>query len=366
MKTIGLISANYISGDFGELAQKRTLASMPFGGRYRLIDFALSNMYNAGITTVGVISPFNSGSLIDHIGEGEPWSLDKKNGGLFIMPGSVFGVTISGNRFLMRDIIANRNFLEKDKADFVIITGSSDVYNMAYNDLIKAHKNSGHSMTIVTHPVENAEDYRGFFVTKDESGRVSELMTKSRGDAEYFMDCLIVDRKFLIDFIDWFETLEYMDLMDIISMYIDRFSIGTYTFDGYYGKVSNLKDYMRVNKDMLNRNIVKELFQGDRSVYTKIQDVPPAVFNKSSNVKNSLIGAGSEISGTVENSIIFRSCKIEKGAVVKDSIIMQHGHISKDAVIEGVIMDKYVTVSEGVVIKGGEDKPLPIGKKKTL
>ena len=117
---------------------------------------------------------------------------------------------------------------------------------------------------------------------------------------------------------------------------------------------------------MLNRTIVRELFQGERSVYTKIQDVPPASFHKGSNVKNSLIGAGSEVSGTVENSIIFRSCIIEEGAVVKNSIVMQHGHISKDAVIDGVVMDKYVTISEGVVIKGGDDKPLPIGKKKTL
>ena len=105
MKTIGLISANYGSSEFGELLENRTLASLPYGGRYRLIDFALSNMANAGITTVGVIAPADSGSLIDHIGVGNPWSLARKRGGLFVMPGSVYGMQKSGSRFLMRDLL---------------------------------------------------------------------------------------------------------------------------------------------------------------------------------------------------------------------------------------------------------------------
>ena len=143
MKTIGLISATYSGNGFGGLTKNRTLSSLPFCGRYRLIDFALSNMVNSGIQTVGVITPYNSGSLIDHIGTGNPWSLDRKSGGLFLMPGSVYGVETGECRFLMRDLIENKKFLERDDADYVIVTSSSDVYNMSFEPLIKAHAESG-------------------------------------------------------------------------------------------------------------------------------------------------------------------------------------------------------------------------------
>lgn len=366
MKVIGLISANYVSGDLESLTHKRTMASIPFGGRYRLIDFALSNMANAGITTVGIVAPYNSGSLIDHVGVGKPWSMDKKEGGMFVMPGSVFGVTMTGNRFLMRDIIANRAFLEKDTADYVVITGSSDVYNMDYVPLVEAHEKSGKPITLATKKVPDAENFRGFFITKDEKGSVSGITTKSFGEADYFMDCMVMDRKFLLDFIGWFETLEYMDLVDIVTMYLERFDVGTYEFHGYYGKISNLVSYWRVNMDLLRREVIDELFKGERTIYTKVQDEPPADFHAGSDVRNSLVAAGCKIRGTVENSIIFRSCNIEKGAVIKDSIILQHAVIGSDVVIDRAILDKDVTVHDGVKITGGTDAPIVIDKGRTL
>ncbi|MBQ8151648.1 MAG: glucose-1-phosphate adenylyltransferase subunit GlgD [Firmicutes bacterium] len=366
MKAIGIISANYVSGDFDTLTNKRTLASIPFGGRYRLIDFALSNMANSGITTVGVIAPYNSGSLIDHIGVGKPWSLDKKIGGLFVMPGSVFGVTMSGNRFLMRDLIANKAFLEKDDADYVVVTGSSDVYNMDYMPLVEAHHKSGRPITLVTKRVHDAEHYRGFFITKDDDGKVNGISTKSFGDADYFIDCFVVDRKFLLDFIGWFETLEYMDAIDILDIYLDRFEVGTYEFEGYYGKINSLVTYWRRNMDLLHKEVVNELFNGERTIYTKVQDEPPADFNAGSNVKNSLIAAGCNIKGTVENSIIFRSCNIAEGAVIKNSIILQHADIGKNVVLDRVIFDKYVTAKEGVEVRGGNETPIVIDKGSNL
>ena len=365
MKTIGLISANYVSGDFGDLAKRRTLASIPFGGRYRLIDFALSNMTNSGIGTVGVIAPYNSGSLIDHVGVGKPWSLDKKTGGMFVMPGSVFGVANTGNRFLMRDFITNKEFLLKDNADYVIISGSSDVYCMDYRDLIKAHAESDKPITLVTKKVTEAENYLGFFV-KTSEGKVTEITTKSFGDADYFMDLFIVDRKFMIDFIEWFDTLEYMDVVDILCEYLEKFDIGTYSFDGYYGKVNNLVSYWKTNMDLLKPEVIKELFNPERTVYTKVQDEPPAEFFTQSNVKNSLVAAGCTIKGTVENSIIFRSCEIEEGAVIKNSIILQHGVIGKDVSLNRMILDKNVTIKDGVHVDGSAESPIVIGKNKKI
>ena len=365
MKAIGLISANYVSGDFAEITDRRTLASIPFGGRYRLKDFALSNMSNSGIKTVGVIAQYNAGSLIDHIGVGKPWSLDRKTGGLFLMPGSMFGVTLTGNRFLMRDIVGNREFLERDDADYVVVTASSDVCNMDYRPIIEAHAASKNPITIVTKKVEDAEDYRGFFVIKDDKGKVTEMTTKSTGDAEYFIDCFVADRKFLIDFINWFENLDHLDVMDIISDNLDKVAVGTYEFYGYLGKVSKLADYYRVNMEMLEPRIMKELFGSKRTIYTKVQDEPPTEFKEGSRVSNSLIAAGCNIEGTVENSIIFRSTHVAKGAEIRNSIIMQHGDIGEDALIDKAILDKSVTVNEDVHVIGGK-KPIVVGKNKTI
>lgn len=365
MKAIGLISANYVSGDFAELTDRRTLASVPFGGRYRLIDFALSNMTNSGIRTVGVIAPYNSGSLIDHIGVGKPWSLDRKIGGLFVMPGSMYGVTMTGNRFLMRDIVANRQFLERDDADYVVITASSDVCNMDYTPVIKQHHNSNSPITIVTKKVEDAENYRGFFISKDRNGTVTEMATSAQGDAEYFIDCFVADRLFMIEFINWFENLDHLDVMDIISLNLDKFTVDTYEFYGYLGKVSKLSDYYRVSMDLLEPRIMKELFGSKRIIYTKVQDEPPTEFKPGSNARNSLIAAGCIIEGTVENSIIFRSTHVDKGAEIKNSIILQHGEVGKDALVDKAILDKSVTVNEDVHIIGGK-KPIIVGKNKTV
>ena len=195
---------------------------------------------------------------------------------------------------------------------------------------------------------------------------MTEITTKSFGDADYFMDLFIVDRKFMIDFIEWFDTLEYMDVVDILCEYLEKFDIGTYSFDGYYGKVNNLVSYWKTNMDLLKPEVIKELFNPERTVYTKVQDEPPAEFFTQSNVKNSLVAAGCTIKGTVENSIIFRSCEIEEGAVIKNSIILQHGVIGKDVSLNRMILDKNVTIKDGVHVDGSAESPIVIGKNKKI
>ena len=365
MRTIGIISANYVSGDFGDLLKGRTLASLPYGGRYRLIDFALSNMTNSGINTVCLIAPYNAASLIDHIGVGKPWSLDRKTGGLFLVPGSLYGVTMSGDRFLMRDLVANKKFLQKDDADYVVVSGSSDVVNMDYNPIIKKHVASGNQITVVTKQVEDPEKYRGFFVKSDDNGKVVDLSRKPDSDANFFMDVFVISRQLLMDLIDWFGSLDHLDIMDVLAQNLGQFDIGTYEFYGYLGKVSNLADYYQVNQDLLDPRVMNELFGTNRVIYTKVQDEAPAQFKSGSKIKNSLVAAGCTIEGTVENSIVFRSTHVAKGAVVKNSIVMQHGTIEADVLIDKAILDKNVTVNEGVHVIGG-NKPIVIGKDKEI
>jgi glucose-1-phosphate adenylyltransferase len=367
MKTIGLISANYQGEGFGELTEERTLASVPFGGRYRLIDFALSNMTNSGITTIGIIAPYTSGSLIDHIGIGNPWSLGRKNGGLFLMPGSVYGVQAKGRRFLIRDVLKNIKFFQRDDADYVIISSSTDVYNMDYTPLIKYHSESDKPMTIVYKKIPRSEDYQGFFIDLDENGKVTNFKTENTGWGNYFIDCCIVNREFMLEFLKWFGALEYMDFFDVVRDNLSTLDIGSFEFRGYFGRVRSTSDLLKVNHDMSDYVIRNEVFcNPERTIYTKTQDEAPVFYLPGSDVRNSTISAGCTIEGTVENSTIFRSVNVGKDAVIRNSVIMMHCDIGEGAVLDNVICDKYVKVNDGVKIFGSEDKPIIIGKEAVI
>ena len=367
MKTIGLISANYSSTEFGELLNNRSLASLPYGGRYRLIDFALSNMSNSGITTVGVIAPYDSGSLVDHVGIGSPWSLGRKSGGLFIMPGSAYGLQSVGSRFLLRDIIKCRRFFERDDADYVIMAGSTDVWNIDFGPLISQHEKSGSPITMVYKKVPRGEDYHGFFLEIGEDGKVQSINIEGYAWADYFADCFIVDREYMLDFMKWYETLEYMDMLRIIRDNMDTMDIDSFEFKGYLGKIKNPVDFIRVNQDMTDYDIRNEVFcNPERPIYTKAQDEAPVFHHADADVRNSVISAGCRIEGRVENSIVFRSVNIGKGAVVKNSVIMMHGDVGDGAVLNNVIADKYVSITGGVKIYGTKEAPVVLGKDKTI
>ena len=367
MKTIGLISANYSSTEFGELLENRSLASLPYGGRYRLIDFALSNMSNSGITTVGIIAPYNSGSLVDHVGIGSPWSLGRKSGGLFIMPGSAYGLQSVGSRFLLRDIIKVRDFFERDDADYVIMAGSTDVWNIDFGPLIEQHDKSGKPVTMIYKKVPRGEDYYGFFLDIGEDGEVTAIREEGFAWANYFADCFIVDREYMLDFMGWYETLEYMDVIQIMAANMDTMDIDTYEFKGYLGKIKNPVDFIKVNQCMTDYDIRNEVFcNPERPILTKAQDEAPVLHYPDADVRNSLVSAGCRIEGRVENSIIFRSVNIGKKAVVKNSVIMMHGEVGDGVVLDHVIADKYASITGGVKIYGTKDAPVVIGKGKTI
>lgn len=367
MKTIGLITANYSNDNFGSMTKNRPLASLPFGGRYRLIDFALSNMVNSGITKVGVITPYNSGSVIDHIGSGKPWSLDRKKDGLFLMPGSVYGIHSAESRFLFRDILDNKAYFERSDADYVVIATGSDVYNMDYSDVIRLHEESGMQITLLykKYPIDCG--IKGYYLDLNEDGEVVNICVEStKGSANYFMDCLVINKDLMMDFIKWFEQLEYKDLIEIIRDNVDKFKVGSYEFAGYLGKINDINDYLKVNNDIADFDIRNELFHNDRTIITKVQDDAPVLYKANGTATNSIIGAGCTIAGKVENSTIFRSTCVGKDATVKNCVVMMYCEIGEGAVLENVICDKMVKVSPGSKIIGTVEKPVLLSKGATV
>ena len=197
---VGLITTNYSVKHPGALTKARPAAAVPFMGRYRLVDFPLSNLVNSGIRTVGIIMPFNYRSVVDHLYTGKDWGLDRKQGGIFLMPGSAFGTSRKGPRFLLRDMLSNKVFLERDKATNVVVTAANIIYNYDYKDLIKAHVESGADITLLTKTFGcEAGDISSVYT---EDGRVRGFTYGTRFGDEAFLDCFVVRREKLLELLD--------------------------------------------------------------------------------------------------------------------------------------------------------------------
>lgn len=368
MKTaMGLIMTNYSDGSFDSLTADRPIATLPFGGRYRMVDFPMSNMVNSRITTVGIITPYKYRSLMDHLGAGKEWMLNRKVGGMFFLPGSIYGVKNERHsKFLLRDILQNKAYLERGEGDLVVFTGSNKIYNMDYREVCRLHEASGADVTLIYKPncvgYEAPENY----LTVSETGRVTGISGEAGETANCFMDAFVINRELLLKFMSWYGALDYMDMLDIFEDNLDKVKIYAYGFEGYLGSVNGLKSYMRVNQDLLDLEVRRELFLSDNPIKTKVQDSAPAKYMPSAKIKNSMISTGCTIGGTVENSILFRGASVAPGAVVKNCIIMQKCDIQQGAVLENCIVDKYVTVSAGSKVSGNVDSPIAIGKRQNV
>lgn len=361
-KTIGLITTNYTNENFGRLAKFRPVATVPFGGRYRLVDFPLSNMVHSGIRCVGITSAHSYRSLVDHLGSGKEWSLDRKRGGLFILPGSIYGMKRFEGKFLLRDFIQNRPYLERATEDLVIVSASNKIYNMDFAPLIKHHRESGNQVTALYKEVADAHMKRGPFLELDRQGMPLGLLREAAGNAAWFLDCFVINISDLLALIDWYETMDYIDMTEIFTENITNMKIGSYRFDGYVGAIDSSYDYMKCSLDLLKPEIRRELFDPRKQIYTKIQDAPPSKYLDSAHVSNSLISNGCVIEGHVENSILFRNVEIGKDTVIKNSIIMQRCVIKPGAFLENVICDKFAYIGEDSKLCGNRYTPIVVEK----
>ena len=354
-KAIGLITANYSTKFPSALTDSRPVASVPFLGRYRAVDFALSNIVNCGIRTVGMIMPYNYRSLIDHVGSGREWELTRKGGGLFILPGSAFGTSRTGSRFLLRDLIHNKVFLERDTADYVILSTANWIYNMDYNELIDAHAASGADITVLTQAAKDKDvDVSSFEV---EDGRVKGVKHGVVFGDTAFLDCFVVAREKLIEILDWYAANDYLDLFEALAGEYDRVNVQTFDFEGYAAPIFNKDTYFKSNMDMLDPKITHELFS-IRPIATKAHDNQPAKVVTGAKITNSRISGSCRIYGTVVDSVLGRGVIVEKGATVKNAIIMQGCVIKSGAVVENAIVDRNNVVPEGTELRGTVDNIL--------
>ena len=349
-KAVGLITANYSAKHRTAVSEVRPIASLPYMGRYRVMDFALSNMVNCGLRTVGFIMPDNYRSLVDHIDSGKDWMLGRKNGGLFILPGSSFGTTRTGYRFLLRDLLQNKAFLRRNSQPYVILSTANMVYNMDYAKLVEAHEASGADITLATfHAVENDDDVVRIEL-KD--GQVADIHQGVTYGDTAFLDCMVMGRQWLMDVLDVYASVDHLGLLEAMKQEFDRIDIRTYDFDGYVAPVFSTESYFHRNMDLLDPTVSSELFPADRPILTKDHDTPPAKYERGCYVRNSIVSAGCRVWGAVSNSILSRNVVVEPGATVTNSIIMQACTIHSGARIENAIIDRNNDIPAGTELRG--------------
>lgn len=364
---IGLISTNYGGENFGKLVDNRPVAAIPFGGRYRLIDFPLSSMVNSGLDSVGVITPINYRSLADHLNMGREWGLNKKQGGMFMLPGAPHGFRSVNARFSLRDVIQNREFFERADEDIVLFCGANRVYNIDFRPAIKQHEESGAQITMIYKYLADTTNAHGLYLDISSSNTVQDIRHDPKPGADnVFLDAMLIDRKLILNFIEWYGNLGYADLIEILQHNLTRLSISTWKYDGYEHAIDHAQDYMTVSQDLLRPEVQAQLFNPDAPVLTKTQDSPPSKYLEHAKVVNSMISASCIIDGAVENSILFRGVTIGEGAVVRNSVLMQHCVIEPGAVIENMICDKNCRISGDVKLSGSEKKAFVLGRAQEL
>ncbi len=365
----GLIYAGEQNINLRELVYLRTIGALPVGGRYRTIDFVLSNMVNTGIRNVGVIAQRSYHSLMDHLGSGKEWDLSRKNDGLFILPPYSSSENMGAYRGVVDAIKGVMDYIRRTKQQYCIFSGSYTIYSRAYDDALKYHIDNGADITMLYNREEadyfKGERYKDVRLHLNEEGRLIDLEINSPlTDSKLVsMDTYII-RKELLEFLveDCASRGKYNFISDLLMNNLNRIKIMGYEHKGYVGRLHSVASYFKLNMDFLDVNVQKDLFYNEAQVYTKIKDEVPAKYSKTANVKNSLVANGCIIEGEVENSILFRGVYVGKGAKVKNCIIMQNSEIYNNANLEYVILDKSVNIRQGRRLIGDKVFPVTIRK----
>ena len=363
---LGIVFANVNDSFLPELTEKRSMASLPVAGRYRLIDFSLSSLSNAGVSQVGIITKENYRSLLDHIGNGKEWDLDRKSGGLFILPPFVSGRTDSGvYKTHLEALTGVLTFLNRAKQDYVVICDSDVLANIDIAEMFKQHIENGADFTIAYKYGKIPKHHEKTMVfTLNDENRIEKIdYIKERAHTNFSLDVMIMGRRFLIDIIEKAKAEGKNSLSkEIIAPALDKYKVMGYEVTSFAEVMDGMKSYFDLNMKMLDSKVRKQLFSRERPVYTKTHDSMPAKYCIGSNVVNSLIADGCVIEGEVKNCILFRNVQVKKGAVVENSIIMQNAVIGENAQVSYTVMDKESVVSDNKKIEGSLKKTAIVKK----
>ena len=361
--TLGLIFASMYDEAVRDCTAVRAMGSLPVGGRYRLIDFTLSGMVNAGINKVGVITKTKYQSLMDHLGSGKAWDLSRKNEGLyFLPPRSGDDAMYQGRISSLADVMP---FLHHSQEEYVVLSDCHMLGNLDYAAIIREHVESGADVTLACRrgaipPLPEIPQIR-----MDASGRVTDMLLGRLNDDEgYYGIGVYVMRK------DWLmrtvnEAMarnQHHFERDVLQGRLQEITVHAYEVPTLVMPIYSLNSYFAVNLALLDENVRRELFPKSRPVYTKLRDCAPAKYGLHAQVENSLVADGARIDGKVKNCVIFRGVDIARDAVLENCVIMQDVTVGGGCSLNCIIADKNVVFRDGRTLQGFESYPVYVAK----
>ena len=373
MTIAGLIFSNIHDQSIPEMTRRRTMASIPFGCRYRLVDFALSNMVNSNITNVGIITHYNYRSLLDHIGTGKDWDLARRSGGIKLLPPYVtaYENNVAGKLYESRleAIVSAGNFVNRCHADYIVLSDCDVILNIDLNAVVEDHIKKGAYITLVTKHLDTKDhqfDNTVSVVDIADDNRITDIASykPEHGEVDVNTNIMVISRADLQNIIAEAVAHGYKNLRnDVILKNIDTKRINAYRYDGWYAYVSSLESYFKISMQLLEDDARHSLFAvPNRQIYTKLRNSAPVKYANGAKVKNSLVADGCVIEGTVENSILFRGVHVGRGTVVRNSILLQDSYVGTNVNLNCVITDKNVVIKDNRNLSGHETMPFFIEK----
>jgi glucose-1-phosphate adenylyltransferase len=364
---MGLIKLTEPGDYLRQLTAERTVAAIPFGGRYRVIDFVLSNMVNSGMKNIGIVFHEKYRALMEHLRSGKEWDLHRKRDGLFFLPPDYIGLRAGMYKGDLEDLNSHLDYLHRSRQREVVLAGGRMIYNLDYSQAISFHRETGADITVLYKEMEvdPGEVPSWVFIDTDSDNRVVaiEVNSPQSKGRKLALEAYILSKSLLTDIIttcvsrgqyDWVE--------DGLMKNIHRLKMYGYPFNGYLGRITSVTNYYRHSLDVLNPQVWQELFFDRGHIYTKAKDDAPTKYLEKSLVTNSLVASGCVIEGQVENSILFRGVRVGPGARVKDSVLLPKVTVEGGAVVEQAILDKDAVITRRKFIKGDHKFPFVVGK----
>ena len=363
MNVMGIIFAN--DGAIGTLTDKRTTASVPFGCRYRQVDFHLTNMTAAGIRHIGIISRHNYQSLMHHIGSGEEWGLELGEGGLeFLTPYAMS--TTDNYRGKLETLYSAMDFLEYGNDEYVIMSGSAIQSNMDMKKLLDAHIKSGKDITVVTKAgIANGVKQLDLAVKLDKNGEIADMAVDYVAPADYLasMDIFVLSKNWLMDRVKECvaHNLYHMDRDLVLGLWQKKAAtVNIYQFSGIAMYNESVEEYFANSLALIDSDVRHNMFGGHHTVFTKVRDRVPSYYGENCHIDNSIVADGCMLDGAVKNSVLFRQVTICDGAQVEDCLIMNDSVVGENSELKCVILDKDVTVRPGSKLIGTPKNPIII------
>lgn len=363
---LGFIFADTLDDKIPELAASRTTASIPIGGKYRVIDFVLSSMSNSGINNVGICAKSNFLSLTDHVGSGSAYDLSKRRSNLTLL--TPYGGKNFSNYV---EIIYNMHgYIEHCREEYILISPGNVISNFDFTQLFDFHSKKNADITFVYKKGVVPGGYdRPITIDVADDGKVNQVFVAPGNTADtvnQVYGTILIKKSLLMEEIRKALSLNELDIKRLIQKSVERYSVYAYENRGYTAVISSINSYFDFNMDLMKKEVRDELFNPKRPIYTKVRDDAPSRYGLESKVKNSIIAQGCVIDGEVENSVISKGVYVGKGAKLTNCIVMQDTKIGENTNLNYVIIDKDVTIKDERSLMGFDSYPIYIAKKSVV